>query len=142
MSYLVLARKWRPKNFSEMVGQEHVLRALSNGLQQQRLHHAYLFSGTRGIGQGNGTPRDWSTHGMNGHGETQYVGYPVPSRCEKHDRALARAKTQIRKFVQKPGYKLVRIATRMLHKACSWRQRRRWRAIGPLTTTGVSARRS
>ncbi len=51
MSYQVLARKWRPKNFAEMVGQEHVVRALSNALDQQRLHHAYLFTGTRGVGK-------------------------------------------------------------------------------------------
>ncbi len=51
MSYLVLARKYRPRNFSEMVGQEHVVRALGNALTQQRLHHAYLFTGTRGIGK-------------------------------------------------------------------------------------------
>ncbi len=47
----VLARKWRPKSFAELVGQEHVVRALSNALQQQRLHHAYLFTGTRGVGK-------------------------------------------------------------------------------------------
>ena len=46
MSYLVLARKYRPRNFSEMVGQDHVVRALSNALETQRLHHAYLFTGT------------------------------------------------------------------------------------------------
>ena len=51
MSYQVLARKWRPRQFSEMVGQEHVLRALTNALDEQRLHHAYLFSGTRGVGK-------------------------------------------------------------------------------------------
>jgi DNA polymerase-3 subunit gamma/tau len=51
MSYQVLARKWRPKTFQELVGQEHVVRALSNALQQQRLHHAYLFTGTRGVGK-------------------------------------------------------------------------------------------
>ncbi|MDR0274782.1 MAG: DNA polymerase III subunit gamma/tau [Burkholderiaceae bacterium] len=51
MSYLVLARKYRPRNFSEMVGQEHVVQALSNALGQQRLHHAYLFTGTRGVGK-------------------------------------------------------------------------------------------
>ncbi len=51
MSYQVLARKWRPRNFSQMVGQEHVVRALSNALDQQRLHHAYLFTGTRGVGK-------------------------------------------------------------------------------------------
>ncbi|MCB1950019.1 MAG: DNA polymerase III subunit gamma/tau [Burkholderiales bacterium] len=47
----VLARKWRPKNFSELTGQDHVVRALTNALQQNRLHHAYLFTGTRGIGK-------------------------------------------------------------------------------------------
>ena len=51
MSYLVLARKYRPRNFTEMVGQEHVVQALSNALVQQRLHHAYLFTGTRGVGK-------------------------------------------------------------------------------------------
>jgi len=51
MSYQVLARKWRPRFFSEMVGQEHVLRALINGLDNDRLHHAYLFTGTRGVGK-------------------------------------------------------------------------------------------
>ncbi|MFM7026730.1 MAG: DNA polymerase III subunit gamma/tau, partial [Limnohabitans sp.] len=51
MSYLVLARKYRPRSFTEMVGQEHVVRALSNALTQQRLHHAYLFTGTRGVGK-------------------------------------------------------------------------------------------
>ncbi len=51
MSYLVLARKYRPRNFTEMVGQEHVVQALTNALTQQRLHHAYLFTGTRGVGK-------------------------------------------------------------------------------------------
>ncbi len=51
MSYLVLARKYRPKNFSEMVGQSHVVQALGNALTTQRLHHAYLFTGTRGVGK-------------------------------------------------------------------------------------------
>lgn len=51
MSYQVLARKWRPRNFQEVIGQQHVLTALSNGLAQNRLHHAYLFSGTRGVGK-------------------------------------------------------------------------------------------
>ena len=51
MSYQVLARKWRPQNFTEMVGQEHVLRALINALDSDRLHHAYLFTGTRGVGK-------------------------------------------------------------------------------------------
>lgn len=51
MAYQVLARKWRPSTFEEMVGQAHVLRALVNALDQQRLHHAYLFTGTRGVGK-------------------------------------------------------------------------------------------
>ena len=51
MSYQVLARKWRPKSFDELVGQEHVSQALVNGLDQDRLHHAFLFTGTRGIGK-------------------------------------------------------------------------------------------
>ena len=51
MSYQVLARKWRPNNFSEMVGQEHVLQALINALDNDRLHHAYVFTGTRGVGK-------------------------------------------------------------------------------------------
>jgi DNA polymerase-3 subunit gamma/tau len=51
MSYQVLARKWRPKSFREMVGQEHVLQALINALDHDRLHHAYLFTGTRGVGK-------------------------------------------------------------------------------------------
>jgi DNA polymerase-3 subunit gamma/tau len=50
-AYVVLARKYRPRSFAQMVGQEHVVQALSNALQTQRLHHAYLFTGTRGIGK-------------------------------------------------------------------------------------------
>jgi len=51
MSYLALARKWRPKDFADTVGQEHVLQALINALDTERLHHAYLFTGTRGVGK-------------------------------------------------------------------------------------------
>jgi DNA polymerase-3 subunit gamma/tau len=51
MSYQVLARKWRPRNFAELVGQAHVVRALGNALDNNRLHHAYLFTGTRGVGK-------------------------------------------------------------------------------------------
>ncbi|HAJ77020.1 MAG TPA: DNA polymerase III subunit gamma/tau, partial [Gammaproteobacteria bacterium] len=51
MSYQVLARKWRPSNFAEVAGQAHVLRSLENALENQRLHHAYLFTGTRGVGK-------------------------------------------------------------------------------------------
>jgi len=51
MTYQVLARKWRPRDFASLVGQEHVVRALTHALDQQRLHHAYLFTGTRGVGK-------------------------------------------------------------------------------------------
>ncbi len=51
MTYQVLARKWRPRDFSQVVGQSHILRALSNALDSGRLHHAYLFTGTRGVGK-------------------------------------------------------------------------------------------
>src|SRR5471032_2080613 len=51
MSYQVLARKYRPKNFETLVGQEHVVRALTHALHSGRLHHAYLFTGTRGVGK-------------------------------------------------------------------------------------------
>ena len=51
MSYQVLARKWRPRDFSTLVGQEHVVRALTHALSANRLHHAYLFTGTRGVGK-------------------------------------------------------------------------------------------
>ncbi|MGR3914403.1 MAG: DNA polymerase III subunit gamma/tau [Gammaproteobacteria bacterium] len=51
MSYQALARKWRPKTFAEVIGQEHVVAALANGLDNQRVHHAFLFSGTRGVGK-------------------------------------------------------------------------------------------
>ena len=51
MSYQVLARKWRPNTFSEVVGQEHVVKALSNALDNKKIHQAYLLSGTRGVGK-------------------------------------------------------------------------------------------
>src|SRR3972149_5793209 len=51
MSYQVLARKWRPQNFTDLVGQAHVVKTLSNALDSGRLHHAYLFTGTRGVGK-------------------------------------------------------------------------------------------
>src|SRR2546428_5048333 len=51
MSYQVLARKWRPRTFESLVGQEHVVRALRHALDEKRLHHAYLFTGTRGVGK-------------------------------------------------------------------------------------------
>ena len=51
MSYQVLARKYRPRSFDTLVGQAHVVQALKNALDQKRLHHAYLFTGTRGVGK-------------------------------------------------------------------------------------------
>ena len=51
MAYQVLARKWRPKTFADLVGQEHVVKALQNALDEGRLHHAYLLTGTRGVGK-------------------------------------------------------------------------------------------
>jgi len=51
MTYTALARKWRPRSFGELTGQEHVLRALSNALSANRVHHAFLFTGTRGVGK-------------------------------------------------------------------------------------------
>src|SRR5688572_21391546 len=51
MSYVALARKWRPRDFTQLAGQEHVLRALSNALDTDRVHHAFLFTGTRGVGK-------------------------------------------------------------------------------------------
>ncbi|HET7844237.1 MAG TPA: AAA family ATPase, partial [Xanthomonadales bacterium] len=51
MSYQVLARKWRPRRFAELVGQEHVVRALTHALDSGRIHHAFLFTGTRGVGK-------------------------------------------------------------------------------------------
>ena len=51
MTYTALARKWRPRRFAELTGQEHVLRALSNALSTGRVHHAFLFTGTRGVGK-------------------------------------------------------------------------------------------
>ncbi|MCB1584259.1 MAG: DNA polymerase III subunit gamma/tau, partial [Xanthomonadales bacterium] len=51
MTYQVLARKYRPQNFQEIVGQEHVVQALVNGIENDRLHHAFLFTGTRGVGK-------------------------------------------------------------------------------------------
>ena len=51
MAYQALARKWRPRNFNEVVGQEHVVKALTHALEFERIHHAYLFTGTRGVGK-------------------------------------------------------------------------------------------
>jgi len=51
MSYLVMARKWRPQTYDEVIGQEHVTTTLKNAIQSGRIHHAYLFTGTRGVGK-------------------------------------------------------------------------------------------
>jgi len=71
MSYLVLARKYRPRNFSEMVGQAHVVQALTNALTQGRLHHAWLFTGTRGVGKTTVSrilAKSLNCQGVDGHG--------------------------------------------------------------------------
>ncbi|MDQ5838693.1 MAG: DNA polymerase III subunit gamma/tau, partial [Acidobacteriota bacterium] len=51
MAYQVIARKWRPQTFEEVTGQEHITRTLKNAVEHERLHHAYLFSGARGVGK-------------------------------------------------------------------------------------------
>ncbi len=51
MAYVALARKWRPRRFADMIGQEHVRRALTHALDADRVHHAFLFTGTRGVGK-------------------------------------------------------------------------------------------
>ena len=51
MAYIAMARKWRPQSFSDMVGQEHIAKTLENAIQGGRLHHAFLFTGTRGVGK-------------------------------------------------------------------------------------------
>ncbi|QMV73653.1 DNA polymerase III subunit gamma/tau [Comamonas piscis] len=88
MSYLVLARKYRPRNFSEMVGQEHVVQALSNALVQQRLHHAYLFTGTRGVGKTTVSrilAKSLNCTGVDGHGGITAAPCGVCPACTEID---------------------------------------------------------
>ena len=88
MSYLVLARKYRPRNFTEMVGQEHVVQALSNALTQQRLHHAYLFTGTRGVGKTTVSrilAKSLNCQGTDGHGGITATPCGVCQACTDID---------------------------------------------------------
>ncbi|CAN7642015.1 DNA polymerase III subunit gamma/tau [Acidovorax sp. LjRoot117] len=88
MSYLVLARKYRPRNFTEMVGQEHVVQALTNALTQQRLHHAYLFTGTRGVGKTTVSrilAKSLNCQGTDGHGGITATPCGVCQACTDID---------------------------------------------------------
>jgi len=88
MSYLVLARKYRPRNFTEMVGQEHVVQALTNALTQQRLHHAYLFTGTRGVGKTTVSrilAKSLNCQGVDGQGGITATPCGVCSACQDID---------------------------------------------------------
>jgi DNA polymerase-3 subunit gamma/tau len=88
MSYLVLARKYRPRNFTEMVGQEHVVQALTNALVQQRLHHAYLFTGTRGVGKTTVSrilAKSLNCQGVDGHGGITAEPCGVCQACQDID---------------------------------------------------------
>ena len=88
MSYLVLARKYRPRTFSEMVGQEHVVQALTNALTQQRLHHAYLFTGTRGVGKTTVSrilAKSLNCQGVDGHGGITATPCGVCAACTEID---------------------------------------------------------
>ena len=88
MSYLVLARKYRPKTFTEMVGQEHVVQALTNALTTQRLHHAYLFTGTRGVGKTTVSrilAKSLNCQGLNGQGGITATPCGVCQACTDID---------------------------------------------------------
>lgn len=88
MSYLVLARKYRPRTFAELVGQEHVVQALSNALATQRLHHAYLFTGTRGVGKTTVSrilAKSLNCTGPDGHGDITASPCGVCQACSDID---------------------------------------------------------
>ena len=88
MSYLVLARKYRPKTFAEMVGQEHVVQALGNALRARRLHHAYLFTGTRGVGKTTVSrilAKSLNCTGPDGHGDITDTPCGVCDACREID---------------------------------------------------------
>ena len=88
MSYLVLARKYRPRNFSELVGQEHVVQALTNALKSRRLHHAYLFTGTRGVGKTTVSrilAKSLNCQGVDGQGDITSTPCGVCQACKDID---------------------------------------------------------
>ncbi len=88
MSYVVLARKYRPRNFTEMVGQGHVVQALTNALTSQRLHHAYLFTGTRGVGKTTVSrilAKSLNCLGIDGHGDITAEPCGVCQACTDID---------------------------------------------------------
>ena len=88
MSYVVLARKYRPRNFTEMVGQGHVVQALTNALTSQRLHHAYLFTGTRGVGKTTVSrilAKSLNCLGLDGHGDITAEPCGVCQACTDID---------------------------------------------------------
>jgi DNA polymerase III subunit gamma/tau len=119
MSYVVLARKYRPRRFSEMVGQEHVVQALTNALQQQRLHHAYLFTGTRGIGKTTVSrilAKSLNCTGVDGNGGITAEPCGVCSACTEIDAdrymdyieldaASNRSIDEIRDLIERAAYK-------------------------------------
>jgi DNA polymerase-3 subunit gamma/tau len=92
MSYLVLARKYRPRNFTEMVGQEHVVQALTNALTSQRLHHAYLFTGTRGCGQDHGVAHSGQVAQLPGRRRHRAASPPRPVACARPARTSIRGR--------------------------------------------------
>ena len=119
MSYVVLARKYRPRSFAQMAGQEHVVRALSNALQQRRLHHAYLFTGTRGIGKTTVSrilAKSLNCTGADGRGDITAEPCGVCSACTEidadryidyieMDAASTRGIDDIRDLIERAAYK-------------------------------------
>ncbi len=119
MSYVVLARKYRPRSFAQMAGQEHVVRALTNALQQRRLHHAYLFTGTRGIGKTTVSrilAKSLNCTGADGRGDITAEPCGVCSACteidadryidyNEMDAASTRGIDDIRDLIERAAYK-------------------------------------
>ncbi|MFZ2986870.1 DNA polymerase III subunit gamma/tau, partial [Ideonella sp.] len=119
MSYVVLARKYRPRSFEEMVGQDHVVRALTHALEQQRLHHAYLFTGTRGIGKTTVSrilAKSLNCTGPDGQGSITARPCGVCSACREIDAdryidyveldaASNRSIDEIRELIERAAYK-------------------------------------
>jgi len=119
VSYLVLARKYRPRSFAQMAGQDHVVRALTHALEQRRLHHAYLFTGTRGIGKTTVSrilAKSLNCIGPDGHGEVTPTPCGVCAPCreidaDRHvdyielDAASNRSIDEIRDLIERAAYK-------------------------------------